>query len=76
MDKAEVFYPKKPVKKKLAGDETPGHGGGWAPPVRDLRTSWPRGFRGNPTFATKETGETLLDIRARWLADLIRRDLV
>jgi creatinine amidohydrolase len=76
MDKAEVFYLEKSKREKLPGDDTPVHGGGWDVPVRDYRKVLPRGFRGNPSFATKETGEKLLDIRARWLADLIKRDLV
>jgi creatinine amidohydrolase len=75
MDRAEVFYPEKSDKKKLPGDATPGHGGGWGPPMGDIRERWPRSFRGNPTVATKETGEKLLDIRSRWLADLIKRDI-
>ncbi len=76
MDRAEVFYPEKNKKKKVPGDEKPVMGGGWAAPVRDIRKIWPRSFRGNPKFATKEVGEKLLDLRARWLADLIKRDLV
>ena len=75
MDRAEVFYVEKSKKKKVPGDEKPVMGGGWAAPVRDIRKVWPRGFRGNPKLATKETGEKLLDLRARWLADLIKRDL-
>jgi creatinine amidohydrolase len=75
MDKAEVFYAEKREKKKVTGDGKPVMGGGWEVPVRDIRKVWPRGFRGNPKFATKKVGEKLLDLRARWLADLIKRDL-
>ncbi len=76
MDNAEVFYPKAKKKEKMTGDEKPLLGGGWGVPVLDIRKIWPKAFRGNPTVATKEVGEKLLDLRARWLADLIKRDLV
>ncbi len=76
MDHAETFYPERPPKPKIVGDDAPLHGGGWAVPARDYREILPKAFRGNSKLATKEVGEKLLDLRARWLADVIKRDLV
>ncbi len=76
MERAEVFYPEKTGKTKMPGDEKPVMGGGWDVPEYDIRKVWPRGFRGNPKWATAETGDKVLNIRCRWLADMIKRDLV
>jgi creatinine amidohydrolase len=75
-ERMEVYYAPKSGKPKITGDDAPLHGGGWAPPVRNYREYMPRAFRGSPKLASKETGEKLLNIRARWLADLIKRDIV
>lgn len=70
-----ITYPED-TKVRIAGDGAPTYGGGVYAPVRSFKAVTDSGVKGNPTLATRETGEKIYDIMVDWLCAIIERDLV
>ena len=75
MERARVFYSEK-ADKMDSFDLHPALGGGVYYPERDLKETTECGSAGNPTLATRETGEKQWEATTDWICRIIKRDLV
>ena len=72
IQRAQVYYSEK--ADRAESSDHPLLGGGIFKATRSWRDATPYGSVGNPTLATPELGEKLLDLLADWMARAVRQE--